>query len=354
MPFKFSPSNIEEHLREDGWFADGVHFIVDGQFGSTGKGALAAVIARAGRQSIEIYATNAGPNSGHTAVVGANKIVTTQIPVGAAVARILPGPRFETYLTAGAIINAAMLQHEVEKYGVVPTVHPCAAMITSGHVALEQENGSSKIAGTAKGVGAVLADKVNREGNLWGRQDTWYGYSGVLDMNEGCILHESAQGFSLGVNEARFAPATTSRECSVQQALSDARIPLSRVRKVAMTLRTYPIRVGNTMKGYSGDYYEDQKETSWEELGQPEELTTVTKRVRRVFTWSWTQFIDALRTNEPDLLNVNFMDYLPVGEREPFIKKMIACYRQTLPHKKDPIVLCGFGPEIDQMGVWHD
>ena len=354
MPFKFSISNIEDMLREDGWFVKGAHFIVDGQFGSTGKGALAAVISRAGRKSIEVYATNAGPNSGHTAVVDGKKIVTTQLPVGAAVARITNGPQFDVYLTAGAIIRPSMLQHEVEQFGVVPTIHPCAAIIEDKHLDLEQGNGSSRVAGTAKGVGAALADKVNREGNLWGRQDTWYGYSGVLDMADRCVLHESAQGFSLGVNDPRFAPFTTSRECTVQQALSDARIPLSQVRKVAMTLRTFPIRVGNTQVGYSGDYYEDQKETSWEELGLANEYTTVTKRVRRVFTWSWIQYSEALRVNEPDLLNVNFMDYLKADEREPFIKHLIEEYRRVLPHKKDPIILCGFGPEIDHMGAWHD
>jgi adenylosuccinate synthase len=354
MPFKFSASSIEDALYEDGWFAKGAHFIVDGQYGSTGKGALAAVIARAGRRDIEIYATNAGPNSGHTAVVGATKIVTTQLPVGAAVAKLLPGPQFDVYLTAGAIIYPKMLQKEVEEFGVVPTIHPCAAIIESHHVEQEQSNGSSKVAGTAKGVGAALADKVNREGNLWGRQDVWYGYSGVLDLVNRCVLHESAQGFSLGVNEALFAPHTTSRECTVQQALSDARIPLSQVHKVAMTLRTFPIRVGNTQVGYSGDYYDDQKETSWEALGLSEEFTTVTKRVRRVFTWSWSQFVDALRVNEPDLLNINFMDYLKKEEQEPFVRAVIAKYQSILPHKGMPTVLCGFGPDIEHMGVWVD
>ena len=354
MPFKFSISNIEDELRENGWFNSGCHFIVDGQYGSTGKGALAAVIARAGRKSIEIYATNAGPNSGHTAVVDGKKIVTTQLPVGAAVARITNGPQFDVYLTAGAIIYPAMLQHEVEQFGVVPTIHPCAAIIESKHLDQEQSNGSSRVAGTAKGVGAALDDKINREGNLWGRQDSWYGYSGVIDLTDRCVLHESAQGFSLGINDPRFAPFTTSRECTLQQAMSDARIPISQVRKVAMTLRTAPIRVGNTQVGYSGDFYEDQKETSWEELGLPEEYTTVTKRVRRVFTWSWIQYAEALKVNEPDLICVNFMDYLKQDEREPFIKHMVEEYRRILPHKARPVVLCGFGPEIDHMGVWHE
>lgn len=352
--FKFSQSAIDEALFDAGWFDKKCHFIVDGAYGSTGKGALAAVIARAGRHKIEVYATNAGPNSGHTARIGATTIVTTQMPVGAAVARILPGPRFDAYLTAGAIIRPTMLQKEVEEFGVVPTIHPCAAIIEDRHIEQEQSNGSARVAGTAKGVGAALADKVNREGNLWGRQESWYGYSGVMDLTDRCVLHESAQGFSLGVNDARFAPNTTSRECTVQQAISDARIPLSQVAKVAMTTRTFAIRVGNTDKGYSGSHYEDQHETSWAELGQPEELTTVTKRVRRVFTWSWMQFIEAIRCNEPDLININFLDYLPKDDREIFVRHVKEVYARTLCHKTAPVIFCGFGADIEQMALWQE
>lgn len=352
--FSFDPNAIKSRLIEQGWFTNGVDFIVDGQYGSTGKGALAAVIARAGRESIEVYATNAGPNSGHTAVHKGRKLVTTQLPVGAAVARLIDGPKFDVYLTAGAIIRPETLQREVEEFKLVPTIHPCAAMIEAWHLEQEQGNGSSRVAGTAKGVGAALADKVNREGNLWGRQDCWFGYSGVMDLSNRCVLHESAQGFSLGVNEARFAPHTTSRECTVQQAMSDARIPRSRVNKVAMSVRTFPIRVGSTAAGYSGDYYPDQSETNWQELGVEAELTTVTKRVRRVFTWSWDQFHDALLVNEPDVINVNFLDYLGEKERSVFVQRLIGYYMGILPHKGKPLVLCGFGPTTDDMAVWVD
>ena len=74
-----------------------------------------------------------------------------------------------------------------------------------------------------------------------------------------------------------------------------------------MTCRSYPIRVGNTDKGTSGGWYPDQQETTWEALGVEPELTTVTKRVRRVATWSWQQFTDAVRANEPDAIWLGFI-----------------------------------------------
>jgi len=357
MPFNFDEGHIQDVLYGAGWFGKGCHFIVAGQYGSTGKGALAAVIARAGIKDIDVDATNAGPNSGHTARLDRNRaIMTQQLPVGACVARALDSSSFPTvYLTAGAVVDCVKLRDEAEHYKLVPFVHPCAALIMMKHRDAEQNNGASKIAGTAKGVGAALADKCNREGNTWGDMQAPRAHSGAIDLTNKCVLHESAQGFSLGVNDYRFAPHTTSRECTVQQAVSDARIPLSAVRKVAMSLRTFPIRVGSTSKGYSGDCYPDQHETSWDELKVEPEKTTVTQRIRRVFTWSDQQFIDAVRCNEPDTLFLSFLDYLPAGGVEPFVRHVVDLYDDTLPCKKDELVVLGaFGPFIGDAGVWHD
>jgi adenylosuccinate synthase len=126
---------------------------------------------------------------------------------------------------------------------------------------------------------------------------------------------EVAQGFSLGIN-SEFYPNVTSRECTVMQGLADARIPARALMRTYMAIRTYPIRVGNTVTGYSGDWYSDQEEISWEDLGVPPELTTVTKRIRRVATFSNYQFADAIRANDPDFVFVNFLNYLKDEEAQ--------------------------------------
>ena len=85
-----------------------------------------------------------------------------------------------------------------------------------------------------------------------------------------------------------------------------------------MTMRTFPIRVGNitdedgNVTGWSGPVYPDQKELSWEEHF-PEitpEKTTVTQRVRRIFTFSPTQYHESLLRLQPDYVHVGFCDYL--------------------------------------------
>ena len=61
----------------------GAHVLVDGQFGSTGKGLLASYLAeKAWDEGIDfdIVVTSAGPNSGHTFYHKGEKIVLKMLP----------------------------------------------------------------------------------------------------------------------------------------------------------------------------------------------------------------------------------------------------------------------------------
>jgi adenylosuccinate synthase len=121
----------------------------------------------------------------------------------------------------------------------------------------------------------------------------------------------------------------TSRNCTVQAAMDYMAIPPRALGDVYLNLRTFPIRVGNlqdasgAMQGYSGDFYPDQEELTWDEVarraGMPDqerlalaerERTTVTKRIRRVATFSWIGLRDAVRTNGVTKICVNFPQYL--------------------------------------------
>ena len=108
----------------------GAHVIVDGQFGSTGKGVLAAWLAREAVSSgtkFDAVMTSAGPNSGHTFYHNDEKHVLKQLPTFA-VASHLMGVTVPIVLTAGAIIHPDILREEAKKYPGIPIhVHPCAA-----------------------------------------------------------------------------------------------------------------------------------------------------------------------------------------------------------------------------------
>ena len=61
--------------------------------------------------------------------------------------------------------------------------------------------------------------------------------------------------------------------------------------------------------GTSGACYDDQKEIEWTDIGQEPELTTVTKKVRRLFTFSHQQMKDAMWECAPNKLFLNFVNY---------------------------------------------
>lgn len=295
----------------------GAHVLVDGQYGSTGKGVLAAWLAsQALKDGYRFTAniTSAGPNSGHTFYHGTEKHVLKQLPTFAVASHLL-GYNMPIVLSAGAIIDPLILKKEAEKYPDLEIyVHPNAAVITPGDKDAEHSGSIAAVAGTRSGTGAALARKVQRDPYaIWGAgfplipsNVHTFRYQPRPTFNRYFV--EISQGFSLGLNQP-FYPKGTSRECTVQQGISDAGIPARRVSKVYLSLRTYPIRVGSVDGHDSGGWYPDQRETSWDELGVVPEVTTVTQRIRRVATFSKKQFIDAVSANDPDWVFLNFRNY---------------------------------------------
>lgn len=337
---------IRDTLSAKGWFQDpGLYVLVDGQFGSTGKGLMAAVLAAAFADKMDVITSNAGPNSGHTAYLHDDpdqKVMTQQLPVASVFATHY-GFSPVTYLNGGAVIDADILRDEVERYKVEDVyVHPHAAFITQR----AKETTLSHIASTAKGVGPAMADKLLRDNQfvVAGNADQFDHPNIVLDVPKlrNRVFVETAQGFSLGINTG-FYPYTTSRECTVAQAVADYRAAPSDVRKSIVCLRTYPIRVGNTPDGYSGGWYADQRETTWDDIGVPLELTTVTKRVRRVANFSRLQYLECLRINKPDVLFLNFCNYMNEKELHKLLSLMFNDYLDELGHEPDAILL-GYGP----------
>lgn len=293
--------------------------IVDLQFGSTGKGAIAGYLAVNGDYDTVITANR--PNAGHTFIdFAGNKMVTKILPngiVGPTVKHALIGP--------GAIFSEEQLLKELVMfdefgYGDINIfIHEAAVLLQPEHASDEAEY--SRIGSTQQGAGAAQMDKMLRDpyGNHPLAKGHDFGdprimvvapeaYYQLINRAES-ILIEGAQGYSLGI-DAGFWPYCTSRNCTVNQFLSDTAVPHTYLRKVIGVARTHPIRVAGT----SGPGYSDQRETSWEELGVEAEYTTVTKKMRRVFTFSHDQIIEAIQANQPDEIFLNFCNY--IGEEK--------------------------------------
>jgi adenylosuccinate synthase len=280
------------------------------------------------------------------------KWINKQIPIATSVLDYLGRPANCTYLIGGAVIDVAELSHEWGKLSPQGQanvyVHPHAAVVRNEDRDANV-NMVRRIASTGKGTGPAAAARMLRTGatysdNLMLGDVPSMMSPAVFDQetHNKRILVETSQGFSLGINSG-FYPYCTHRECTVAQALADARISPVDLRQSMMVVRTYPIRVGNT-EGSSGGAYPDQNEVSWEEIGQKPEYTTVTKRVRRIFTWSRIQFREALRVNRPTVVMLNFANYLSSLQLDNLLKNMTEDMGHVYGGEKTPPVLLGFGP----------
>lgn len=313
-------------------------FIVGGQFGSCGKGAAAAWTAgmlwggAEEQRRFNVVTCNAGAQAGHTSIHQGVKRVAFHLPTAPLIA-----PGSIIYLNAGSIIDPVVLLKEIrDNLSALDKsqlfIHPMAAVITDECKEAEgrPDSAQTRIASTRKGVGEALSRKVLRSGLVAKDHPDLKPFVRRIDPNSRLasgqsVLVEVPQGNSLSLN-GKFYPHCTSRDCTVGQAMSDAAIHPSFVGPTMLVLRTYPIRVGNinthdasvdldapqdrSIRGYSGDCYPDQQETTWGELGVLPEITTVTGRVRRVFTWSQQQVIDAMISARPEYVFLTHCDYV--------------------------------------------
>src|SRR5207302_5989462 len=130
------------------------------------------------------------------------------------------------------------------------------------------------------------------------------------------VFLEGTQGTGLSLFHGDF-PYVTSRDTTVAGCLAEAGISPSRVRKVIMVCRTYPIRVQDPKKGTSGFM---SREISWEEIAERSgylvsdlkeaEKTTTTKLQRRVGEFDWNLLRIGATLNAPTDIALTFADYI--------------------------------------------
>ena len=245
---------------------------------------------------------------------------------------------------------------EIDTFNIDPNrviIHERCAIIEDIDILRERDDNSfaTKIASTQSGVGSALSRKINRESKLAQGSPELQSFLGELDlhyyMDQGCtVLMEVPQGFDLSISTGYAYPYCTSREITVSAALADAQVHPSYLGKVCVCLRTYPIRVGHIVKnqkelGNSGPFYPDSEETDWDTIGVDAELTTVTKRVRRVATFSMQQYKRMLNYLRPDYILMNFSNYM-------FDEELSVLLEET-----PEVSHLGFGPYIEDIKLNH-
>lgn len=304
-----------------------VDVLVGGQYGSEGKGNIVGHIA----PEYSLLVRVGGPNAGHKVYADGDPEVYYHLPSGterAAKAQLLLG--------AGAVIYPPKLLAEIATHHVDAerlSIDPQAMIIEDDDIE-EEKKLLQSISSTAQGVGAAAARKImGRGGKLKPSirlardipELKPFIRDGQMILERAFtagqkVLLEGTQGTSLSLHHGIY-PWVTSRDTTVAGCLADAGIAATRVRRVVMVCRTYPIRVG----GPSGHM---ELEISYEELAarsqipieelKKTETTTTTKRQRRLAEFDWLQLHHSTILNGPTDIALTFVDYLGIGNRQAF------------------------------------
>ena len=324
-----------------------VDLVVDMQYGSTGKGLIAGYLAEVNGYDTVINANM--PNAGHTYInADGRKWIHKVLPNGIVspnLKRVMIGP--------GSVFCPMRLMEEIEGSAdllkdVEILIHPNAVPLTYKFIENDQDV-AWRVGGTGQGSGAALQAKVNRTAAIAFGSNDWYTHlvctheewRDALVASER-ILAEGAQGFSLSVSE-RFYPYCTSRDCTPARFLADMAVPVQMLNEVIGTVRTFPIRSG----GNTGPCYPDQMEIDWDLIGVQAELATVTKKQRRLFTFSNTQIADAMFGIMPSKIFLNFCNYYGRGNDE--LVELINFLNSEAKKYNGRVEYLGFGPKFSDI-----
>jgi adenylosuccinate synthase len=305
-----------------------VDVLIGGQYGSEGKGHIAAYLAR----DYDVLVRVGGPNAGHSASSASGLYIYHQLPSGTrdTNARVLLGP--------GMTINVENLLGEIEECKISPErlfIDPQAMIIEPADLEQEREM-VAKIASTGRGGGSAAArrimgrkpDAIRLARNIpaldpyVGTEPSYRGSTmrqlEIAYRENLSILLEGTQGSGLSLYHGAH-PYVTSRDTNVAGCLAEAGISPSRVRRILMVVRPTPIRVANPDGGQekSGPLkhevsFREVAETAGLDATEVEksEITSTTKRNRRVGWFEWEQFRQACALNAPTDIVLTFADYI--------------------------------------------
>ncbi len=215
-----------------------------------------------------------------------------QLPSGT-----LRNPLAQLVIAPGAVLNPDVLMKEIIECKVDVerlAIDPQAMIIAAKDISAEK-NLVKRIGSTGQGVGMASARRIVDRGKrvILARdirslrpfiKPTWK----VLEKAyaNGCkIMVEGTQGCGLSLYHGDY-PFVTSRDTTVGGCLSEAGISPSRIRKVVMVCRSYPIRVESPEGSTSGEF---SQEISWSTIAdrsginlaqlEKAERTSTTKRL---------------------------------------------------------------------------
>ena len=303
-----------------------VDVLVGGQYGSEGKGNVAAYLAN----EYEVLVRVGGPNAGHRVYEQNGAFTFHLLPSGTrrnVDADVVVGP--------GAVLSLPVLREEIGKCECSSRlrIDPQAMIIEPQDVRREKKL-TAAISSTGQGVGLATARKVLRTNasprvrlarDIGDLKPYLRETRMVLERAFASgkrVFVEGTQGTGLSLHHGSY-PYVTSRDTTVAGCLAEAGIAPGRMRKAIMVCRTYPIRVQNPSAGTSGPM---EREITLAEIArrsgidlqelEDTERTSTTHRARRIAEFDWELLRKAASLNGPTDIALTFADYLDRRNRK--------------------------------------
>lgn len=341
----------------------GLQVVVGGQFGSEAKGAVTAAICNNKIDEDEevTVVRVGGPNAGHSAADPTGRIwALRQVPAGMVV-----HPDIRGVIASGSEIDPEVLHSEIaalEEAGHTVsdrlTISDAATIIEPAHREREAEL-IGAIGSTGKGIGAARADRIMRRATTANQvlpseyiqpaADLERDLNRAVRRSTHQVVIEGTQGYGLGLH-TKYYPQVTSGNCRAIDVCAQAGVnPWGSIGnfRIHLVIRPFPIRVA----GNSGPLH---GETTWDDLGQHPELTTVTKKVRRVGTYDAGLVNDAIAANAPFVrLAVSMVDKVPGAVKDGDLTDVGHAWLDELRKTHGvPIDWVGTGPTLLDWFQW--
>jgi len=336
--------------------------VVGGQYGGEGKGKISAFITR--QEEIDVCIRCGGPNSGHSFVDETGQtILLRQLPTG------YIRPQTRLLVPAGALVDLEVLKQELDSY----QIDPRRVGIDRNAMIIEQSDKSheaalqlrERLSSTVCGVGSAVARRALRGTNvrtaeIASKQVPWLRklITNVSDEANSAldggrkVLVEGTQGFGLSLYHSDSYPKATSRDTTAAGFLSEVGLGPLQVTEIVLVFRTFPIRVSGQQAGPLKD------EITWEilqkESGYPfalHEMTTVSKKLRRIGRFDWDLARKAMTLNRPTKVALNGLDYLDFQNRGVVSYEQLTELPRRLMRKIEDelgtaVAIWGTGPQI--------
>lgn len=302
-----------------------IDVLIGGEYGSEGKGQIAAYLS----QEYDLLIRVGGPNAGHKVYEEPEPYTFHILPSGSRIskAKLMLGP--------GTVISVQRLMKEIDDCNIKAdrlSIDPQAVIIEEVDILNEQAIVKS-IGSTGQGVGAATTRRIWRGTNGDVRlardinalkpyiRETWKVLADVL-RNKKRVLLEGTQGTGLSLYHGHY-PHVTSRDTTVAGCLSESGIAPHHIRKTIMVCRTFPIRVQSPDNSTSGFM---SSEITLEEVSQRSgialaelqktETTSTTKRKRRISEFDWQLLQKSSFLNAPTDIALTFVDYISASNKD--------------------------------------